>query len=395
MAITLKIDNKEIKAKTSMSVLEAARQADIYIPTLCDHPQLNPSGSCRLCIVEIKGIRGYPTACTVPVQEGMVVKTNTPHLRSLRRQILELTLSEHPYTCLVCDKREGCEEWMGTIRKVGITTSCQTCPKSGVCELQNLVQYLGIEEIAFPITYRGYAVEQEDPFFDRDYNLCILCGRCVRVCNEVRYNGTLNFYHRGDRMIVGTAFGKSHIDVGCAFCGACVDVCPTGALSGKGEKWEGCTDQSKHSICPYCSVGCALDYHLQENRIIKSTARQGKTPNQGQVCVRGRFGVVDLVNHLDRLQNPMIKREGQWIETSWEETLDRIAEQFVRYRGDGFGLVVSPNNTVEDAYVLQKFGRVAMQSHEMAISSPVAQKQWTESLIEIERPIPILQHWRI
>lgn len=388
MAITLKIDNKEIKAKTGMSVLEAARQADIYIPTLCHHPQLNPSGSCRLCIVEIKGVRGYPTACTIPAEEGMVVQTNTQRLRSLRCQILELILSEHPYTCLVCDKREGCDEWMGTIRKVGITTSCQTCPKSGACELQNLVQYLGIEEIAFPINYRGYPVEQKDPFFDRDYNLCILCGRCVRVCNEVRYNGTLNFHYRGDRTVVGTAFGKSHLEVGCAFCGACVDVCPTGALAGKADKWEGCSEQTQHSICPYCAVGCSLDYHLRGNRIIKSVPAQGKSPNQGQVCVRGRFAVADLVNHPTRLKKPLVKRNKQWIETSWEEALDRIAEQFVRYRGDGFGLVVSPNNTVEDAYVLQKFGRVAMQSRHLAVSSPFAHSRWVDSLVEIEKIHP-------
>lgn len=388
MSITFKIDQKEIKVKTGMSVLDAARQADIYIPTLCDHLQLNPSGSCRLCIVEINGVRGYPTACTIPAEEGMVVRTNTPKLRSLRRSILELTLSEHPYTCLVCDKREGCDDWMGSIRKVGITTSCQTCPKNGACELQNLAKYLGIKEMTFPITYRGFSVEQEDPFFDRDYNLCILCGRCVRVCNEVRYNGTLNFHYRGDRTVVGTAFGKSHLEVGCAFCGACVDVCPTGALYGKGDKWEGCGERSIRSICPYCSVGCSLDFHLLGDRIIKTIPSQKQTLNKGQVCVRGRFGVADVVNHPDRLQKPMIKREGKWIETSWEEALSQVAEKFVQYQGDAFGLVVSPNNTNENAYVLQKFGRVAIRSHQIAISSPFAQNRWVESLSEIEKSNP-------
>ncbi|MCJ7812610.1 molybdopterin-dependent oxidoreductase [bacterium] len=378
MTITLQIDQKMIKVKKGISVLDSAHLAEIYIPTLCHHPQLNPAGSCRLCVVEIKGMRGYPTACTTPAENGMIVQTDTSQLRSLRRQILELTLSEHPYTCLVCDKWEECGDWMGSIRKVGITTSCQTCPKSGSCELQHLVRYLGIEEIAFPIVYRGYPVEQEDPFFDRDYNLCILCGRCVRVCNEIRYNGTLNFNYRGDQTVVGTAFGRSHLEVGCEFCGACVDVCPTGALYGKGDKWEGCSERSQHSICPCCSVGCSLDFHLQGNRIIRSTPSQKKTLNQGQVCVRGRFSVVDMVHHTERILKPMVKRDGKWIETSWKEAIDWIAKRFSPYQGDSFGLVVSPHSTNEDAYALQKFGRVVMQSQQIVVSSPFAQNRLVE-----------------
>ncbi len=385
MNITLQIDLKTIKVEKGSSVLDAARRADIYIPTLCHHPLLNPEGSCRLCVVEIEDMRGYPTACTTPAENDMVVRTNTPQLLSLRRHILELTLSEHPYTCLVCDKREGCDDWMGTIRKVGITTSCQTCPKSGFCELQDLVRYLGIKEITFPITYRSYPVKQEDPFFDRDYNLCIHCGRCVRVCNEVRYNGTLNFQYRGDQTVVGTAFGKSHLEVGCEFCGACVDVCPTGALFGKEDKWKGCSERSQYSICPYCSVGCSLDFHLQGNRIIRSSPSQKKTLNEGQICVRGRFSVVDVVHHAERIQKPMVKREGKWIETSWEEAIDWAAKRFIQYKGDSFGLVVSPYNTIEDAYVLQKFGRVVMQSNQIAVSSPFAQNRFVKPFAKLRQ----------
>ena len=175
MRISLNINGKEIKVKKGATVLKAAKQAGITIPTLCDHAQLAPTGACRLCVVEIKGMRGFPTSCTTPAADGMVVKTDSKKLRSLRKSVLELILSEHPYTCLVCGKKKNCDDYMGTIRKAGITTGCQYCPKSGSCELQNLVGSFGLKEMAFPIDYHNIPVETEDPFFDRDYNLCILC----------------------------------------------------------------------------------------------------------------------------------------------------------------------------------------------------------------------------
>lgn len=368
MKISLNIDGKKVQVRKGMTVLEAARKEGITIPTLCDHPQIESSGSCRLCIVEIDGMNGYLTACTTPVAEGMVVRTDTPSLRSLRRNILELILSEHPYTCLVCDKRSGCEDYQGTIRKVGVTTGCQTCPKNGACELQNLARDLGLEEMAFPIAYRKLPVEQEDPFFDRDYNLCVLCGRCVRMCNGVRYNGTLTFGFRGEKTVVGTAFGKSHMESGCEFCGACVDVCPTGALFDKRSKWEGCPDRSVPSLCPYCSVGCSLSFNLKHDTVVSTTPYLDGTLNQGQICVRGRFGVVDSIRHPKRLQKPMIKKEGRWIEVSWGDAFRVVAEKFSKYSGEQFGLVVSDQCTNEDAYAMQKFARAVMKSRRIYAS---------------------------
>jgi len=382
MSISLNIDGKPIRAKKGMTVLDAAKKAGIYIPTLCDHALLEPAGSCRLCIVEIEHMQGYPTACTTPVTDGMVVKTDSPQLRALRRSIMELTLSEHPYTCLVCDRRNGCDDYQGTIRKVGVTTGCQYCPKNGACELQRLVEYLGIEEVDFPIAYRNVPVEQEDPFFDRDYNLCVLCGRCVRVCNDIRLNGTLNFGFRGDRTIVGTAFGKSHLDTGCEFCGACVDVCPTGALYDKRSKWEGCPDKSEHSICPYCSVGCSLSYNLTGNELVHTEPFVDGTLNKSQICVRGRFGVVDLVHHSQRLKKPMVKKNGHWIETTWDEALDRISEKFSQFGKDRFACIASPQGTNEDAYVLQKLTRLALGSNNITTSSVFAQNDFVEVFSE-------------
>ena len=380
MSMTFTIDGKKIKAKSGMTILEAAKRENIYIPTLCDHQMLRPAGSCRLCIVEIEGMRGYPTSCTTPIEDGMVVQTETPKLRAIRKSILELTLSEHPYTCLVCSKRDGCDDYMGTIRKVGVTTGCQYCPKNGSCELQHLVDTLGVKEIAFPITYRSIPVEGEDPFFDRDYNLCILCGRCVRMCDEVRRNGTLTFGFRGEKTVVGTAFGKSHLDTGCEFCGACVDVCPTGALYDKRSKWEGCPEKTKSSLCPYCGVGCSLCFHLSKGEIVSTTPSLNGTLNQGQICVRGRFGVVDVVHHSKRLTKPMMKKDGRWVETTWDEALDVVAEQFAKVRGDRFAMIATPQCTVEDAYVFQKFVRTTMKGSNIALSSDFSTRDIVESL---------------
>ena len=385
MRVSLNIDGKDVRIDEGATVLQAAKKGDVYIPTLCAHSEIEPSGCCRICVVEIEGMRGYPTACTTPVVDGMVVRTDTSRLRSMRKGIMELVLSEHPYTCLVCDKREGCDDFQGTIRKVGITTGCQYCPKNGVCELQRLVEYLDIEEIEFPIFYRSLPVEQEDPFFERDYNLCVLCGRCVRVCNDVRGNGTLTFGFRGGQTVVGTAFGRSHLDVGCEFCGACVDVCPTGALYDKRSKWEGCPDRSIHSVCPHCSVGCSLSFNLKESDLVSTSPFSNGTLNKGQVCMRGRFGVVDMVSHPERLQRPMVKREGRWIPTTWDDALGRVADVFAESRSKGFALIASPQGTNEDAYVLQKFARTAMESSHVANSSNFSMNGCADALIEFRR----------
>jgi formate dehydrogenase alpha subunit len=251
MTVSISINGIAVKARPGMTVLEAARANDIYIPTLCYASKLPAVGACRMCVVEIENMRGFPTACTVPVSDGMVVRTETEAVQNLRREILSLILSEHPYTCLVCEAK--CGDYMGgTIRKAAVTTGCQYCPANGQCELQDLVDYLGLEDVPYPITYRGLPVEKDDPFFDRDYNLCILCGRCVRACQEIRHSGVLAFVKRGSETIVGTAFGRSHLEADCQFCGACVDVCPTGALADKRAKWEGRPAAVVPSVCPYC-----------------------------------------------------------------------------------------------------------------------------------------------
>ncbi|MBE9513801.1 MAG: (2Fe-2S)-binding protein, partial [Chloroflexi bacterium] len=231
--VTLTIDGREIQARKGATVLETALEADIYIPALCYHPDLTPFGACRLCIVEIEKMRGFPPSCTTPATEGMVVHTNTPRLQELRRNVMELILSEHPYSCL-------------------------TCPKNLSCELQRVARHIGLETVTIPPTYKDLPVDRENPFFDRDYNLCILCGRCVRMCQEVRKVGAISFTYRGGKALVGTAFDHSLQEVNCEFCGACVDACPTGALRERADRWQGLVDRDTLTTCPYCGVGCQL-----------------------------------------------------------------------------------------------------------------------------------------
>jgi formate dehydrogenase alpha subunit len=369
MLVSLTINGIEIQAEPGMTVLEAARAHDIYIPTLCYHPKLPPVGACRLCVVEIENMRGFPTACTVPVAEGMVVRTETEALQNLRREIFALILSEHPYTCLVCEQRGHCDDFQGTVRKAAVTTGCQYCPNNGQCEIQELVDYLDLQDIPYPIAYRGLPVEQDDPFFDRDYNLCILCGRCVRVCQDVRHNGVLAFTYRGSQAIVGTAFGRSHLDVDCQFCGACVDVCPTGALADKRGKWEGMPTAIVPSVCPYCSVGCAVNVQVKDRQVIRTVGHDDGPANDGQLCVRGRFGVVDVVHNLARLKAPLVRRHGRMVEVSWDEALDVVAQGLSPYRDDEFALVASATASNEENYLLQKFARAVMHSHNVTLAA--------------------------
>ncbi|MGB9674304.1 MAG: 2Fe-2S iron-sulfur cluster-binding protein [Anaerolineales bacterium] len=366
--IRITIDGRVVEVEKGMTILEAARRYGIYIPTLCDFAHLTPHGSCRLCIVEVEGSPKTPTSCTTPAEQGMVVRTQTPRLHSLRAELLRMFLSEHPVSCLICPEKDHCDECMITLRKSGVTTGCRSCPKDGLCELQELVERIGLDSVpTYPVHYRNLPVEKNDPFFDRDYNLCILCGRCVRICEETHFSGVLTYINRGNKTIVGTAFGRSHLESGCSFCGACVEVCPTGALVEKYSKWDGRADGEALVTCPLCSLNCSMRLQTKKGEVIKSLPTG--LPGEEQLCVEGRFGIPELVNHPSRLRVPQIKDGVGWRNLNWDEAAQLIAEKLFNCPPDNFGCLISASCSNEDLYIAQKFTRVVMRTHQ--ISTPI------------------------
>lgn len=363
MTVQLTIDGHPVEAESGTTILQAARQNGIYIPTLCDLPTLPPHGSCRLCIVEIEGSPRTPTACTTPAQEGMVVRTSTRRLAAMRSDVLRLLLSEHPLSCLVCPEKNHCQDCMVTLRKAGATTGCRSCPNEETCELQDLVSAIGLGDDLHPTRYRNVPVECGDPFFDRDYNLCVLCGRCVRVCEDLHFTGTLTYTNRGSQTLVGTAYGRSHLEAGCSFCGACVEVCPTGALSEKTRKWDGAPEHEVESACVLCSLGCSLRLLTKNDVVI------GSLPDEGHLCVKGRFGITELVSHPYRLIAPQQTVEGRGMAISWDDAVAAAAQRLASCPPGGFAMHVSADLCSEDLYVAQKFARVAMGTHQVITSA--------------------------
>ncbi len=348
------IDGKEIDFEGQPTLLDVARANGIFIPSLCDHPRLIPFSGCRLCLVQIKGRRGYLPACSTDCEDGMVIKTQTPGIRRLRKQILELILSEHPNACLICREKDNCDEFKSTIRKVGEVTGCVMCPNNGRCELQALVSELGLARVGFPSRYRDLEVRRGDPFFDRNYNLCILCGRCVRICREVRGPSILTFIQRGPDTVVGAAMDRPMLEAGCQFCGACVDVCPTGALTEKSMKYESLPEAEVGAICPLCGLGCRMEIHTRGNRVLYSRPAEDGPVNRGQACVKGRFLLKEVVHSSRRIGRPLVRKRREWEETDWETALALVAERLKTYRPEQIGLVESAQASCEEAYVLRR-----------------------------------------
>lgn len=343
----LKIDGKSIEVPEGTTVLNAARMLDIPIPTLCHHPKLTPFGGCRLCLVEIKGIPRPVTSCTTPVSEGMEVLTKTPLIEDLRKTVLELILSDHPNDCMICEK-------------------------AGDCTLQELAYFYGIRENRFEGERRRYTTRDGNPFIERDLEKCILCGRCVKVCEEIQGVGAIDFGYRGFVSKICTPFEK---DLNCEFCGQCVAVCPTGALTGKQWAFKGRQKDVREvdTVCSYCGTGCNITLHVRRNEIVRVTSKED-TWNEGWLCVKGRFGY-KFVNSPDRLKKPLIRtgpkemsdieKAGQYFrEATWEEALDLIASRLKEIRersgSDSIGGLSSARCTNEENYLFQKFMRAVI-----------------------------------
>ena len=331
--VTLTIDGIEVSAKKGSTVLEAAILNGIYIPHLCYHPDLKPAGICRVCMVEINDKR-IDVACKVPVEHGMRVRTETPEVKKIRKTAVTLLIVNHEGECLTCTKNEQ-------------------------CELQRIANFLGVSDAELKRLRRGkrvYPVDASNPFFVYDKNRCILCGICVRTCDDVSGVGNFDFAYRGYDAFISTYNDKPMLESRCVSCGECVVRCPVGALRLK----EGpLPSREVRTVCPYCGVGCGVVLGTRGSAVVNASGDRGNVVNRGRLCVKGRFGH-EFVNHPDRLRTPLVRKNGKLEEASWEEAYAAVAEGFAKHRGESFAALASAKCTNEDNYVMQKFVRAVM-----------------------------------
>jgi formate dehydrogenase alpha subunit len=345
--VKLTINNREIITKKGATVLEAALGANIYIPTLCYAPDLKPYGGCRLCVVEVEGMRGLVSSCTTPVTDGMVVHTDTPRVNQSRRITMELISANHHGDCLACAKNQDCE-----LLKIG--------------------RYLGVEQDRVERLRKDtevLSVDKSHPAFIRDLNKCILCAICVRACHEIVCHDAIDIAFRGDSARIATFGDKPIAESVCKSCGECVVRCPTGALVPKLEKPP---TQEVKTTCPYCGVGCSIYLGVRDNKVVVVRGDPEGPTNRGILCVKGRWGY-DFINHPERLTTPLIRIPGVprgaeqdkevheiFREASWDEALELLAGKFRTYTADEVGVIASAKCTNEENYVIQKFARAVL-----------------------------------
>lgn len=334
------MNGKEVEVPAGSTVLQAAEIAGIDIPRLCYDPDLSPMGACRMCVVEVKGNRLLPAACVTPVFAGMEVETESAGVVEARKTILELLLANHPLDCMTCDKL-------------------------GDCKLAEYCYRYNVKESSFIGERHNYAIDDSNPFINRDLNKCILCGACVRACKEMTGQDNLSYLYRGFDRKATTAADVPYIESDCVFCGQCVAVCPTGALTektmaGQGRRWE---IERVRTTCPFCGTGCNFDLAVKDQKVIGVLSNPDAPVNQRSLCVKGRFGW-DFIYNENRLTTPLIKKNGQFEPASWEEALGLIATRFKeikeQYGPDSFAALSSARCTNEENFLVGKFSRAVM-----------------------------------
>jgi formate dehydrogenase major subunit len=371
--VALTIDGREVTVPAGTSVLRAAAQAGIGIPKLCATELLDAFGSCRLCLVQIEGMKGYPASCTTPVAPGMKVTTQNAKLADIRRGVMELYISDHPLDCL-------------------------TCPANGHCELQDMAGAVGLREVrygydganhVFPVTSaivpdredRNAAVpgrtsrqkhanplfaakDESNPYFSFDPSKCIVCSRCVRACDEQQGTLALTIQGRGFQSKVAASQDEDFMDSECVSCGACVQACPTATLSEKSLIAKGQAEHSVVTTCAYCGVGCSFRAEMKGEDLVRMVPNKDGHANHGHSCVKGRFAI-GYATHQDRILKPMIRARisDPWREVSWEEAIGHAASEFkriqARYGRDSIGGITSSRCTNEETYLVQKLVRAA------------------------------------
>ncbi len=343
--VHLTIDGKEIVAESGQTILQAAEAAGIDIPTLCNHPALEPVGACRMCLVEIEKQRALQPACTFQVTDGMAVHTESAKVVETRKFLLELLFSERNHYCMYCQM-------------------------SGDCELQSLAYRYGLDAWLYPRPYTPLPVDATREHFVMDHNRCILCRRCVRACQEVVGNYTLGIGGRGaDSMIVAdmnVPFGESS----CISCGTCLQVCPTGALMDRRSAYRGHETEVEHttSICTACSVGCGMNVVARDNQALRIEGDWDGAANGGVLCVAGRFDILDEPRK--RVTKPMIRRNGSLEGATWDEAIDAIASRLAAADCTLAALASSRATNEELAQFARLFGKLGASSVSTTVSVP-------------------------
>jgi formate dehydrogenase major subunit len=344
--VTLEVDGRSVTVPAGTSVMRAAALAGRTIPKLCATDTLDAFGSCRMCLVEIEGRRGYPASCTATVAPGMKVRTDTPRLDQLRRGVLDLYLSDHPL-------------------------DCDTCPADGHCELQSVAAQLGVTQCGLPAggaTQRGAAPDVSNPYFAFDPDTCIVCSRCVRACGEVQGTFALTLEGRGFLSRVSAGQHEPFLGSECVSCGACVEACPTAALTEKSRLSQGAPTRAVATTCAYCGVGCSLVAEVNETGVVRMVPSRAGAANQGHACVKGRFAY-GYATHADRVLKPMVRERitDPWREVTWTEAIDRVAGEFRRIQAAhgvaSVGGITSSRCTNEETFLVQKLVRAALHTN--------------------------------
>ncbi len=339
--VTLEIDGVSVTVPAGTSVMRASAEAGINVPKLCATDSLEAFGSCRVCLVEIEGRKGYPASCTTPVEPGMKVRTQTPKLADLRRGMLELYISDHPLDCL-------------------------TCPTNGNCELQDVAGLVGLREVRYKKGENHLELKKDEsnPYFTYDPSKCIVCNRCVRACEETQGTFALTINGRGFESRVAAGQNDAFMESECVSCGACVQACPTATLTEKTVIRIGVAEHSAITTCAYCGVGCSFKAEMKGSEVVRMVPWKDGKANHGHSCVKGRFAW-GYATHKDRMLKPMIRKKitDPWQEVSWDEAIAYAASEFKRIQQthgrDSIGGITSSRCTNEETYLVQKLVRAA------------------------------------
>jgi formate dehydrogenase major subunit len=341
--VQIEIDGKPVQVPAGTMVLRAARESGVDIPKLCATDNLKAFGSCRMCLVEVEGRRGYPASCTTPVEEGMKIRTQTDALAKLRRNVMELYISDHPLDCL-------------------------TCSANGDCELQDVAGAVGLREVRYGFEGENHldaTVDDSNPYFQFDASKCIVCSRCVRACDEVQGTFALTIAGRGFDSKVSAGMGESFMGSECVSCGACVQACPTATLMEKSIVEHGQPEHSVKTTCAYCGVGCSFVAEMKGDQVVRMTPDKDGQANQGHSCVKGRFAW-GYASHPDRVLSPLIRDaiDQPWRQVGWDEAIQYAAGRFreiqQQHGRKAIGGITSSRCTNEEVYVVQKLVRAAM-----------------------------------